>query len=86
MSAPLPPVDLGSRSPEFTVLRKGTILERFFSIGYDPVHFDRSGLSRLNAPDGKYGVLYAAQDIRGAFAETFLRNPGAISHLKCNTH
>ena len=48
----------------------------YYSIGYDPVHFDRSGLSRLNAPDGKYGVLYAAQDIRGAFAETFLRNPG----------
>jgi len=29
----------------------------------------------MNAPDGAYGVLYAAQSIRGAFAETFLRTP-----------
>ena len=75
MSAPLPPVDLGSRSPEFTVFQRGAILERFFSAGYDPAYFDRSRIGRLNPPDGSYGVLYPAQDLRGAFAETFLRNP-----------
>ena len=30
----------------------------------------------MNAPDGSYGVLYAAADLSGAFAETFLRTPG----------
>lgn len=30
----------------------------------------------VNAPDGSYGVLYSAQSLRGAFAETFLRQPG----------
>lgn len=33
-------------------------------------------MGRLNAPDGSYGVLYAAKNVQGAFAETFLRNPG----------
>ena len=76
MNAPLPPADIDSRVPEFTVLRKGVILERFFSADFDPIYFDRSKSGRLNAPDGSYGVLYAAQDLGGAFAETFLRNPG----------
>jgi RES domain len=30
----------------------------------------------LNAPGDSYGVLYAAKAPQGAFAETFLRNPG----------
>ncbi len=30
----------------------------------------------MNAPDGGYGVLYAAGSVRGAFAETFWRTPG----------
>ena len=58
------------------VLKKGVIVERFFTIGFDPVYFDRGNDGRLNAPDGSYGVLYAAQSVRGAFAETFLRTPG----------
>ncbi|MBP0617686.1 RES family NAD+ phosphorylase [Jiella sp. KSK16Y-1] len=33
-------------------------------------------MGRLNAPDGSYGVLYAAAAREGAFAETFLRSPG----------
>lgn len=33
-------------------------------------------MGRLNAPDGSYGVLYTAHSRRGAFAETFLREPG----------
>jgi hypothetical protein len=36
---------------------------------------DRGVGGRLNAPDGKYGVLYVARSPAGAFAETFLREP-----------
>jgi hypothetical protein len=35
------------------------------------VFFGKTGLGRFDAPDGGYGVLYAAQDFRGAFIETF---------------
>lgn len=76
MSAPLPPADLANRSPEIITLAQGAIIERFFPIGFDPIYFDRSDKGRLNAPDGSYGVLYAAAQLRGAFAETFLRVSG----------
>lgn len=45
---------------------------------HDPVYFDRSASGRLNAPDGRYGVFYAAVSRRGSFAETFLRRPGNV--------
>lgn len=76
MSAPLPPANLATRSPEFVSLYPSAIVERFFTATNNPIHFDRSRGGRFNAPDGSYGVLYAAEQIRGAFAETFLRNPG----------
>ena len=77
MSAPsLPPPDLASRRPEIVTLARGVIIERFFPAAFDPIYFDRSDKGRLNAPDGSYGVLYAAEQLRGAFAETFLRKPG----------
>ena len=40
----------------------------------EPIHFGRAGQQRFDDPDQGFGVLYAAVDIRGAFAETFLRN------------
>ena len=76
MSAPLPPDDLASRRPRVVRLRKGTVLHRFYPIDHEPMFFDPSRLGRLNAPDGNYGVLYAAREANGAFAETFLRQPG----------
>ncbi len=76
MIAPLPPPDLASRDPVLITLEAGEILHRFFTATYDPIHFDRTRGGRLNAPDGSYGVLYTAKDARGAFAETFLREPG----------
>jgi hypothetical protein len=57
-------------------LAKGSIVQRFFTVEFDPIYFDRSDSGRLNAPDTSYGVLYAAEEIRGAFAETFMRAPG----------
>lgn len=76
MSAPLPPHDLAKRQPAVQTLPKGTIVHRFHAAGYDPIYFDKGLGGRLNAPDGSYGVLYVAKSIKGAFAETFLREPG----------
>lgn len=76
MTAPLPPIDLASRVPDLLILPAATIIHRFYTARFDPIFFDTSRDGRLNAPDGSYGVLYAARDAHGAFAETFLRQPG----------
>jgi hypothetical protein len=72
----LPPPDLAERDPVVITLEAGALTHRFFTAAFDPIHFDRSRDGRLNAPDGSYGVLYAAKEAQGAFAETFLRVPG----------
>jgi len=76
LSAPAPPPDLAHRAPDLLVLPAGTIVHRFYTAAYDPIFFDASRSGRFNAPDGSYGVLYVAREESGAFAETFLRNPG----------
>lgn len=76
MTAPRPPDDLGSRQPLFLELPAGSDIHRFYRAARAPLHFDRSDAGRFNAPDGAYGVLYAAASTAGAFAETFLREPG----------
>ncbi|MBI4922765.1 MAG: RES family NAD+ phosphorylase [Devosia nanyangense] len=82
MTTPLPPSDLDSLRPTITAIAKGSTFHRFYSLGdgkarYDPIYFDRGRGGRLNAPPAaRYGVLYASQNIEGAFAETFLRSRG----------
>lgn len=76
MSGPLPSADVCRRTPNTEELVAGTTLHRFYTAAYDPIFFDRSGQGRFNAPDNSYGVLYAARTLAGAFAETFLREPG----------
>jgi hypothetical protein len=76
VNGPLPPSDLNNRQPELITLPAGTVVHRFYTARFDPIYFDRSTDGRLNAPDAAYGVLYAARDLSGAFAETFLRSPG----------
>lgn len=45
--------------------------------GFDSaIYFDRSGRGRFDSPEGSYGILYAAQNERGAFIETFGRTLG----------
>lgn len=74
---PYPPPDLAARQPLESAVAAGETLHRFFSAAHDPIYFDRGADGRLNAPSGAgYGVLYAAKAPQGAFAETFLRNPG----------
>lgn len=76
MTPPRPPADLDPRTPLTVTLPPGTALHRFYPAGRNPIYFDRSPMGRLNAPGGRYGVLYAAARPEGAFAETFLRTPG----------
>ena len=76
MRGPLPPADLERRNPELVELPAGESLHRFYPAGLDPIYFDTSTTGRFNAPDASFGVLYAAKEIAGAFAETFLRTPG----------
>jgi hypothetical protein len=76
VSAPRPPGDLARRNPLIVELPAGTLLHRFYSATHDPIFYDRSRTGRFNAPDGSYGVLYAAMSLAGAFVETFLREPG----------
>jgi RES domain len=78
VSAPLPPPDLASRTPQLVMVPAGSVMHRFYTAKakYDPIFFDSSREGRLNSLDGSYGVLYAAREPAGAFAETFLRTPG----------
>jgi len=76
VTAPLPPANLATRTPRLLRLEPGDRLYRFYPRALDPIYFDHSIEGRLNAPDGSYGVLYAAAHPQGAFAETFLRTPG----------
>ncbi|TCU41458.1 RES domain-containing protein [Rhizobium azibense] len=70
------PAPSRGRQPEVVELSAGEILHRFYTAKREPIFFDTSTMGRFNAPDGSYGVLYAAKEIAGAFAETFLRTPG----------
>lgn len=76
MRGPVPPADLAARDILSVDVPAGMILHRFYTAAYAPIWFDRSATGRFNAPDGTYGVLYAAATTAGAFAETFLRVPG----------
>lgn len=76
MTAPQPPGDLARRDPLFVELPAGTLLHRFYTAAHAPIFFDRGRSGRFNAPDGSYGVLYAAATSAGAFAKTFLHEPG----------
>lgn len=76
MNAPSPPADLATRNPKIIKLAAGSLINRFHTAKNTTIYFDRSASGRLNSPDGRYGVLYAAASERGAFAETFLRSAG----------
>src|SRR5258708_26732430 len=72
---PYPPADMDKRRPLVGTIKK-VAFYRCYGRGKEPIFFDRSTDGRFNSPDASFGVLYAAKQLRGAFAETFLRSPG----------
>ncbi|MEN9518624.1 MAG: hypothetical protein RLZZ381_1212 [Cyanobacteriota bacterium] len=45
--------------------------------GFDSaIYFDRSGKGRFDSPESELGILYSAENVGGAFIETFGRNLG----------
>jgi len=72
-----PPGDLSER--RLPITETDSPLYRSHSIRHQPVFFGKSGVHRFDAPDGSYGVLYAAQDPYCAFIETFGQSTGGQS-------
>lgn len=75
-SHPEPPADLHERRP---VITDGAgPWPRLHPGGLATIHFGRdpSRSGRFGAPEGEYGVMYAAEDEYGAFVETFGRDTG----------
>jgi len=54
-------------------------LARVHRLEHHPVFFSpgdgKTQVGRFDSPSGAFGVLYLAQSLEGAFAETVLRNP-----------
>jgi RES domain-containing protein len=74
--APPPPPDLASRPLPLTAWAAGSTLVRIHGSRHGPIHFSGPPpLGRWDSAAGGFGVLYAAQEFAGAFAETVLRNP-----------
>jgi len=72
---PYPPENFSER--DLPIREVPGRLFRFFPDVYDePLYFGKSGENRFDSPDGTYGVLYAAEDVLGAFIETFGRRLG----------
>src|SRR2546430_14237213 len=65
-----PPADLGQR--RLRLVRVPEILVRISRAGYrDPFFWSRLGQSRFDLPDGRYGVLYTAQELETCVLEVF---------------
>ena len=78
---PLPPADLAGRKLPLHVCPAKTRLTRIHSASHDPLFFGPVAgsrpRSRWDAPAGEFQVCYLAEGSHIAFAETFLREPGA---------
>jgi hypothetical protein len=74
---PLPPDDLNKRELKLMEVRGS--LYRIHGLKHEAIHFRKTDSSskdpgyRFDDPEGKFGVLYAAIEENGAFAEVFLR-------------
>lgn len=64
-----PPDDLASRELPLSAVTGPWW--RVHSCHRTALYFGRQALNRFDAPAGEYGVLYAAQELHGAFIETY---------------
>lgn len=72
---PLPPDDFNDKLLLTSEYRQSWY--RLNPAGFNSaIYFDRSGRGRFDFPQASYGILYTAQNERGAFIETFGRTLG----------
>lgn len=78
-SPPPPPPRLQTSRLPILELPQSTSVVRIHRTDYDPVFFSpgtgKPPIGRFDSAVGAFGVLYLAQALEGAFAETILRNP-----------
>ena len=72
----LPPADLDSRSLPLEKISRGRVYRRLHPYARNAIHYNDSNDYRFNAPNKQFTVLYVAEEFKGAFAETLLRDPG----------
>lgn len=72
-----PPRDLTRRA--LPLIEYQGVAYRIHLAGHDVLRFGRTGRWRFDDPEREYGVLYTAQSPAGAFAETLLPEPGALT-------
>jgi hypothetical protein len=75
-SHPEPPRDVATLRPLLHVVEPDHTWWRIHSVRFGPIHFGREPRNRFDAPAGEFGVLYVADDPRGAFVETFAHDTG----------
>lgn len=73
---PEPPEDLHERRP--SLFEGAGPWVRLHPAGLEPIYFGKepSRAGRFSAPNGKYGILYVAEDEFGAFVERFGHDTG----------
>jgi hypothetical protein len=78
-AAPLPPAWLHERPLPIDALPAGTVLHRIHRSTFSPIFFgpgkDVPPINRFDSASGRFGVLYLGLSLKGALAETILRNP-----------
>lgn len=77
-TCPVPPTDLGSRNLQIRELDVAvTPLVRIHNAAFGPIYYRRKAVGleqfRFDAPNGEFGVLYAALSLEAAFIETVVR-------------
>ncbi len=77
--APPPPEWLSEISLPIDEIQAGQVLHRVHRSSLDPIFFgpgpDVPPTNRFDSASGRFGVLYAGLTLRGALAETLVRNP-----------
>lgn len=76
---PEPPADLADCKPLILRLEPGAVIYRIYDAAGDALNFGQRAANRFDAPDGSYGVLYAAADEHACFAETCFAGAGSPS-------
>jgi hypothetical protein len=77
--APPPPEWLADISLPIEEIQAGQVLYRVHRSSLDPIFFGPGAnvppTNRFDSASGRFGVLYAGLTLRGALAETLVRNP-----------